>query len=216
MAVYEPPSPPPAGGSRDPVPQRRRSGGQELRLTHADRDTAVETLRECYAAGQLDEDEFEERLGLAINAKFPSELEPLLTDLVPSQQRKVGRIASDKEDKEKEGPRSASDRMHASLGHFSGYFTFIGPLLLLATSRDVSPFVRRHLTEALNYQITVAVASIAAMALGFLILPLVLWGFMMLGWMFMPAVAGITALMGGEMRYLFTWRPVRDKSEQGA
>lgn len=212
MAVHEPPSPPPAGGRWDPVPQRRRSGGGELRLTHADRDSAVESLREAYASGQLDESELEERLGLAMNAKFPSELEPLLTDLLPAQQQVPGRSASGKA-AAKEGPQSASDRLHACAGHFSGYFTFLGPLLLLLTSRDVSPFVRRHLTEALNYQITIAVASIAGIGLAFLIVPFVLWMAMVVGWVFLPAIAGITALLGGDMRYLFTWRPVRDGSE---
>ncbi|GAB3453969.1 hypothetical protein GCM10027570_33660 [Streptomonospora sediminis] len=211
MAVYEPPSPPPAGGGSGPVPERRRTGGGELRLTHADRDAAAETLREAYASGQLDESEFDERLGLAINAKFPSELEPLLTDLV-----RAGQSAPDS------GPRvtgatpaasenaPGADRLLAGIGHASGYVSsFVGPLVLLLASRQASPFVRRHITEALNFQVTVAVGTIAAMGLSFLILPLIAWGFMMLGWLFLPAVAGLTALLGGNMRYPLTWRPVR-------
>ncbi|GAA4918864.1 hypothetical protein GCM10023405_48210 [Streptomonospora salina] len=204
--MHEPPSPPPPGGRWNPVPQYRRGGGAELRLTHADRDTAAETLRDAYASGQLDDDEFEERLDRALNAKFPSDLEPLLRDVATA-----GKAAA-----AVEGPRSGGDRLYAGAGHLAGYFTFLGPLLLLLTSRDISPFVRRHLTEALNYQITVAVASVVAMGLGFLILPLVVWGVMMLGWVFLPAIAAFTALLGGDMRYLFTWRPVRDDSESGS
>ncbi|WP_186356759.1 DUF1707 and DUF4870 domain-containing protein [Streptomonospora sp. PA3] len=190
------------------MPERRRSGGKELRLTHADRDTAVETLREAYASGQLDENELEERLGLAINAKFPSDLEPLLADLVSSRQGVPGRSA--KAPAADDGPLSAADRLLAAAGHFSGYFSFVGPLLMLLVSRETSPFVRRHVTEALNYQLTIAVGGIVAMGLFWLLVPPFLWALMLVGWMFLPAVAGFLALVGGEMRYPFTWRPVRD------
>jgi len=45
---------------------------------------------------------------------------------------------------------------------------FIGPLIVLLTSGARSPFVRAHAVESLNLQITVAIASIGAMALWFL------------------------------------------------
>ncbi|MFD0801014.1 DUF4870 domain-containing protein [Streptomonospora algeriensis] len=65
----------------------------------------------------------------------------------------------------------------------------------------------------MNYQITIAVASIAGLGLAFLVVPFILWVLMVMGWVFLPAIAGFAALLGGDMRYPFTWRPVRDGSE---
>ncbi|QBI51890.1 DUF1707 and DUF4870 domain-containing protein [Streptomonospora litoralis] len=211
MAVHEPPSPPPTGGGWGPFPERRRTGGGELRLTHADRDSAVETLREAYAAGQLDESEFEERLGLAINAKFPSELEPLFADLVRSGSRAAGKTTAGKTPVVDDGPVSAADRLMAGVGHVSGYLSFVGPLVMLLASKDASPFVRRHITEALNFQLTVTVATLTGMALIWLFLPILVVVVATVGWMVLPAVAGLSVLVGGDMKYPLTWRPVRDQ-----
>ncbi len=52
-----------------------------LRIGDADRDRAVECLRTAMAEGRLTYDEFDERLGIALNAKFESDLEPLFADL---------------------------------------------------------------------------------------------------------------------------------------
>lgn len=52
-----------------------------LRIGDADRDRAVELLRTAMAEGRLTYDEFDERLGIALNAKFESDLEPLFADL---------------------------------------------------------------------------------------------------------------------------------------
>lgn len=56
----------------DPVPQR---------LSDAERDAAVAMLREHFEAGRLTEGEFSERMGSALQARFPAELTPLFGDL---------------------------------------------------------------------------------------------------------------------------------------
>jgi len=56
----------------DPVPQR---------IGDAERDRAVELLREHMAQGRLDQTEFDERLSTALSAKTASDLDPLFTDL---------------------------------------------------------------------------------------------------------------------------------------
>lgn len=53
------------------------------RIGDADRDRAVEQLREHHAAGRLDVTEFDERMGAALAAKTSADLTPLFDDLPP-------------------------------------------------------------------------------------------------------------------------------------
>ena len=55
-----------------PVPQR---------IGDAERDQAVEFLREHLAQGRIDQTEFDERLDVALTARFADDLEPLFSDL---------------------------------------------------------------------------------------------------------------------------------------
>jgi hypothetical protein len=52
-----------------------------IRASNAERERAAEALREHYAAGRLDADEFSERLDAVYGAKTVAELERLGTDL---------------------------------------------------------------------------------------------------------------------------------------
>ncbi len=56
----------------DPVPQR---------IGDAERDRAVELLREHMAQGRLDQVEFDERLTTALSARTAADLDPLFSDL---------------------------------------------------------------------------------------------------------------------------------------
>jgi hypothetical protein len=55
-----------------PVPQR---------IGDAERDRAIELLRDHMAEGRLDQLEFDERLTVALSAKTTSDLDPLFSDL---------------------------------------------------------------------------------------------------------------------------------------
>jgi hypothetical protein len=57
------------------------SGPVPQRIGDAERDQAAELLREHHAAGRLDQDEFEERVGKALVARTASDLAPLFDDL---------------------------------------------------------------------------------------------------------------------------------------
>ncbi|WP_157987416.1 DUF1707 SHOCT-like domain-containing protein [Jiangella endophytica] len=52
-----------------------------LRVSHADRDRAVEILRDAAADGRLDTDELEERVERALTARTFADLEPLMEGL---------------------------------------------------------------------------------------------------------------------------------------
>ena len=56
-----------------------------LRVSDADRDEAIEILREGSADGRLSYDTFLHRLDLALQARYPAQLASLLNDLRPAQ-----------------------------------------------------------------------------------------------------------------------------------
>jgi hypothetical protein len=56
-----------------------------LRVSDADRDEAIEVLREGSADGRLSYDTFLHRLDLALQARYPAQLASLLNDLRPAR-----------------------------------------------------------------------------------------------------------------------------------
>jgi uncharacterized protein len=105
----------------------------------------------------------------------------------------------------------SDQRMWATLAHISGLlFGFLGPLVIYLVTKERGRFVRSQSLEALNFQITLAIAvvvgvvlGIATLGIGFLLLPLV--GVAALVLMILAAIA---ANRGEEYRYPFTLRLV--------
>lgn len=71
---------------------------------------------------------------------------------------------------------SATDpKTMAMLAQLLGIFTgFLGPLIIYLVNGDKDPFVRHHSAEALNFQITLAIAYVVSF-----VLMIVLIGFLM-------------------------------------
>jgi uncharacterized protein len=105
----------------------------------------------------------------------------------------------------------SDQRMWATLAHISGLlFGFLGPLVIYLVTKDRGRFVRSQSLEALNFQITLAIAvvvgvvlGIATLGIGFLLLPLV--GVAALVLMILAAIA---ANRGEEYHYPLTLRLV--------
>ena len=57
------------------------SPAPEPRIGDAERDAAIASLGEHFAAGRINKDEFDERSGLAMRARTQSDLKPLFVDL---------------------------------------------------------------------------------------------------------------------------------------
>jgi len=57
----------------------------DLRVSDADRQGVADQLSKHFADGRLDQAEFDERLGQAMNAKTYRDLDGLLTDLPPTE-----------------------------------------------------------------------------------------------------------------------------------
>ncbi|WP_243742532.1 DUF1707 and DUF4870 domain-containing protein [Actinorugispora endophytica] len=196
------PTPPPAPYGGKPVPR------SQMRLTHAERDQVAEVLREAYAQGQLDEDEFDERLGRTMSAKLHGELEPLVADLSPAV---PGGVAGATPMAGPEGEPTKEERGWALGAHVSGYFSLgLGPLLVLLAKGD-SPFVRRQAFQALNYQLIFLIATVTLpITMWLLFIPLVIYVFMAVGWVFLPLIAGIAAALGNNWRYPLTYQIIKD------
>lgn len=60
-----------------------------IRIGHAERDQAVETLREAAADGRLTLDELDGRIEAALAARTRDDLRPLLADLIPPAEVEV-------------------------------------------------------------------------------------------------------------------------------
>jgi uncharacterized protein len=105
---------------------------------------------------------------------------------------------------------SQDDKTMALLAHLLGIFTgFIGALIIWLVKKDQSPFVERHAREALNFQITMAIAFLACgilfiVLIGIFLLPIV--GILDLVFCILATVA---ASKGQEYRYPFALRLVK-------
>jgi hypothetical protein len=71
-----------AGFSVDP----RKPASADLRATDADRDHAADVLREAFADGRLNRDEYEARSGTVLGTRKIGDFSALLADLVPSDE----------------------------------------------------------------------------------------------------------------------------------
>ena len=102
------------------------------------------------------------------------------------------------------------ERMWSMLAHLGGLLLgFIAPLVVMLVQGDKSAFVKRQSVEALNFQITLAIAY----AISF-VLMLVLIGFLLIfvvwiGSIVLMIMAGIAANRGEDYRYPVALRLVK-------
>jgi uncharacterized Tic20 family protein len=162
-----------------------------LRVSDAEREPVVERLQQAYAEGRIDHAELDLRLHLAMTAKTRADLDTVLSDLTaPPPARPAP-----------ETDPTAEQRLLAALAHILGIVTlFVGPLVMMCTRAKRSPYVRRHIASALNFQLTLLIVTIVTFGVG-AIAYAVAW-----------AVAGLAALLalaGTPFRYPFTLRIVR-------
>lgn len=103
-------------------------------------------------------------------------------------------------------------RTMAMLAHLLGIFTgFLGPLVIYLVNGDRDPYVRHHAAEALNFQLSVLIATIASFILMF-----VLIGFVLIFVVMISAL--VLAIMGTIASYRGEWwkYPVNIRMVSGA
>lgn len=100
-------------------------------------------------------------------------------------------------------------------GSVGGWGCFIGPLVIWLIKKDSLPFVNDQAKEALNFNITVAIAfvilvllSIVTFGIG-LVIAIPLWVIIGIAWLVLTIVASIKANEGERYRYPFTLRLIK-------
>lgn len=192
MAVQEP---------QHPVRRPWERPQPQIRLTHTDRDAVAEVLRDAYGKGQLDEDEFEERLDQAMRAKYGAELEPLTQDL--GLDPRGGAAPTAARAGHAGAPSSTSaERVVAGVGHAGNYFfPIVAPLLLFLGANNISPYVRRQALESLNFQLACLIGAVLSVLTIWLVIPAFFLLAIFVGWAVLPAIGTVAALLGKDWRY---------------
>jgi uncharacterized Tic20 family protein len=126
------------------------------------------------------------------------------------------------------GVPPAEERQWAMFAHLSallgailtgalggGWGCFIGPLVIWLIKKDTMPFVNDQGKEALNFNITVAIAfvvlfllSVMTFGIG-LVIAIPLWVIIGIAWLVFTIIAAIKANEGVTYRYPFTLRLIK-------
>ena len=113
-------------------------------------------------------------------------------------------------------PGQSDERMWAMLTHLSsltGLFTVVGslvaPLIIWQIQKDKSAFVDHHGKEAVNFNITMAIAAGVSFVLFLLLIGLVLIWIVGAVWLIFTIIAAVKANNGEYYRYPLTIRFIK-------
>ena len=107
-------------------------------------------------------------------------------------------------------------RQWAMFCHFAAFFglifpfgNLIGPLIVWQIKKDLHPFVDDQGKEALNFQVSVALAAMLCFLLMVVVIGFPLLALLSIVAVVLVVIAGIKANEGQLYRYPFSWRLVR-------
>jgi len=161
-----------------------------LRVSTAEREPVIDKLKDAYAEGRLEYDEFDSRLQLAMLARTRRDLAAITADLLP---RPLQVVPAGSQRLPRTRAVDGEDRVLAAVAHATALAPIlVGPLVLMLTSGRRSPYVRHHAVEALNFQLTLLLVTIMTFGIGG-ILYAVAWLFGLIG--------SVVALTGQPFRY---------------
>lgn len=113
------------------------------------------------------------------------------------------------------GGLSSDEKNMAMLGHLSALSGFlvpfaniVAPLVVWQLKKDTMPFAAEQAKEALNFNITVAIAAVIAGVLTLVLIGLILLPIIGIAWLVFTIIAGIAASKGENYRYPFALRLV--------
>ena len=111
---------------------------------------------------------------------------------------------------------SAEEKTWGMLAHLSSLATFIiplgnvlGPLVVWLVKKDTMPFVADQGKEALNFNITMALAAIVSCILMIVLIGFLLIAVVAVTWLVLTILACIEANKGVAYRYPFTLRLIK-------
>jgi uncharacterized Tic20 family protein len=99
--------------------------------------------------------------------------------------------------------------LSALLGIFIPFGSLIAPLVIWQLKRESDPFIDAQGKEALNFQITVAIAAAISLLLMIVVIGFFLFGLVAIGALVLTIIAGVKANEGQPYRYPFTWRLIK-------
>ena len=85
----------------------------------------------------------------------------------------------------------------------------LGPLAVYLSRRDQSEFVAEHAREALNFNITVALAAVVCLLLMLVFVGFILGAALFIAWLVLTLIAAIKASEGAIYRYPISLRLVK-------
>ncbi|MDQ4137363.1 MAG: DUF4870 domain-containing protein [Actinomycetota bacterium] len=100
-------------------------------------------------------------------------------------------------------PLSPNDeKLWSTLTHIGGiFFGFLAPLIAYLVFKDRGAFVRHHTAQALNFQITLAIAAIVSVILFFAIIGFFLIAVVAILGIVFPILAAVASNKGDWYRY---------------
>lgn len=97
----------------------------------------------------------------------------------------------------------------AFLGFVFPFGSVVGPLILWQMKKEVDPFIDDQGKEALNFQITVAIAWIVCIVLAFAVIGFFLMVALAIATVVLTIIGSIKANKGIVYRYPLTWRLIK-------
>jgi uncharacterized protein len=85
---------------------------------------------------------------------------------------------------------------------------FLGPLIVMLTKGNESPWVRRQAVESLNFQLSIMIYAIVSGILIFVLIGILLLAAVVIGWLIFTILGAIKAANGEDYRYPLTIRMV--------
>jgi uncharacterized Tic20 family protein len=113
------------------------------------------------------------------------------------------------------GELTSDERTWGMLAHLSalvfGLFglSFLGPLIVMLTKGKEFRYVEYHAKEALNFQITVTIATFVCIPLVFVIIGILLLPVISIGYLVLTIIAAVKANEGVMYKYPFCLRLVK-------
>jgi uncharacterized Tic20 family protein len=98
----------------------------------------------------------------------------------------------------------------AMLSHLSVFaLSLIGPIIVMSTKGNQSPYIRYHAVEALNMHLTLLIVDVICIVLFFLILPILALFAASIAACVFGVIAAMAANRGEPYRYPMIWRMVK-------
>jgi uncharacterized Tic20 family protein len=108
----------------------------------------------------------------------------------------------------------ADELVWGSAAHWSSLvaaalvMAFLGPLIVMLTKGNESPWVRRQAVESLNFQLSILIYGAVSILLCFVLIGFVLLPLVGLAWLVCTILGSIRAARGEDYRYPVTIRMV--------